>query len=245
MEEKENKKPQGLFGFVHGAVDSVKNTVSGIKLPEIKLPEIKLPNPFQGRPQDKEENRIPSEIKSLSSKSAISMVYYMMMADGEIHPDEEITFNDIGKELDPEYEQHKDQIVEECRKQINKVIDENDYAAVLQDGTEEAILSGANLKESFITPRMLLWDLLTVAYSDGNYSEQERILLKYIVRKLNIPKEVFLEMENSYLAVMEIEQELKWIKTTNRQYLTIETIVNELADRKMAILDSIKDLIAL
>ena len=88
-------------------------------------------------------------------------------------------------------------------------------------------------------------DLLTVACSDEDYDESERKLLKYVVRKLNIDKAVFLEMESSILTLLDIEKELAWIKTTNKPYLTIEAMVNELVDRKNVIFESVKDLITL
>ena len=91
----------------------------------------------------------------------------------------------------------------------------------------------------------MVWDLLTVAYSDEQYDEAERKLLKYIVRKTNIDKAVFLEMESSILTLMDIEKELTWIKTTNKPYLTIEAMVNELMDRRNVIFESVKDLISL
>lgn len=86
---------------------------------------------------------------------------------------------------------------------------------------------------------------MSIAYSDGKHDDAERRFLKYIVRKLNIDKAVFLEMESSILTLMDIERELTWIKTTNRPYLTIESMVNELSDRKNVISESILDLIAL
>lgn len=52
-------------------------------------------------------------------------------------------------------------------------------------------------------------------------------------------------MESSLLTLMDIEKELTWIKTTNRPYLVIEAMVNELADRKNVIFESVKDLISL
>lgn len=91
----------------------------------------------------------------------------------------------------------------------------------------------------------LVWDLLTIAYSDESYDETERKLLKYIVRKLQIDKAVFLEMESSILTILDIEKEIAWIKTTDRPYLTIEARVNELTKRQAAIFDSVKDLITL
>ena len=83
------------------------------------------------------------------------------------------------------------------------------------------------------------------AYSDESYDETERKLLKYIVRKLQIDKAVFLEMESSILTILDIEKEIAWIKTTDRPYLTIEARVNELTRRQAVIFDSVKDLITL
>ena len=91
----------------------------------------------------------------------------------------------------------------------------------------------------------MVWDLLTIAYSDESYDETERKLLKYIVRKLQIDKAVFLEMESSILTILDIEKEIAWIKTTDRPYLTIEARVNELTKRQAVIFDSVKDLITL
>ena len=130
-----------------------------------------------------------------------------------------------------------------CYHRKDKAIDPEDEYAVLQDGIEEAIAVGANAKDAVITPKLLVWDLLTIAYSDGQYDEREHQLIKYVVRKLNIDKAVFLEMESSFLTLMDLEKEMQWIKTTDRPYLTIESIINEISDRKTVIFESVKDLI--
>ena len=235
-----NENGKGLLGIFQGAVDSVKSTVEGIKLPEIHIS-----NPFQGNPVKKEEPAPSEEIKSISSKSAIKIIFYMMAADGKIYHDEEEKFNEIGRELDPDFEANKNTIFQECQTQMSKVTDLGDYYSVLQDGVAIAITAGANAKESVISPKVLAWDLLAVAYSDGSYDDKERQLMKYIVHKFSIDKTVFLEMESSFLTLMDLENELNWIKTTDRPYLTIESIVNEISDRKTAILEGLKDLIAL
>ena len=113
------------------------------------------------------------------------------------------------------------------------------------DGVENAIREGANAQNAIVTPKVLLWDLMTIAYSDAHYDERERKLLKYIARKLNIDKTIFLEMESSFLALMDLEDEVNWIKRTDRPFLTIESMVNEIADRKNVIFESVKDLITL
>ncbi len=249
MAESENKN-KGLFGFFQNAANTVKTTVENVKLPEIKLSEIKLPEiKLPGTASKKEETKLdelekPEEIVALSSVSVIKIIYYLMMIDGKIQSEEQAKCSEIGKELDPNFETYYSALIDQCNKQIEKVIDPEDQYAVLQDGVEEAISLGANAKDAVITPKILVWDLMTIAYSDGQYDEKERRLIKYVVRKLTIDKAVFLEMESSFLTIMDLENELQWIKTTDRPYLTIESMVNEIADRKTAVFESVKDLIA-
>ena len=267
MEEKKNEK--GFQGLFKGIADSVKKGVQDIKLPdlkEIKLPEmpkvnlpdikeklpelktklqeIKLPEVFHGPANKPAEPDLSGEIRTISAESAMKIIYYLMAVDGTVYHDEEDKFNDIGKELDPHFDINKNGIELACQAQMNKLIDPDDRYAVLQDGVEEAIAAGRNAPGSMITPRLLVWNMLTIAYSDGNYDENERNLIKYIVRKTNIDKAIFLEMESSFLTLMDLEKELAWIKSTDRPYLTIEAMVNEIADRKTVVFESVKDLIA-
>ena len=238
-----------------GAADSVANAAKGIKVPDLFagnkasnngtgcLPAEVAPK-MEGKTVNLEEN---GEIKvnSISTKNAIKIIYYMMAVDGQITQSEEEKFDEICMALDPDYPVNKDDIISECRNQLDKLIDEDDYYDVIQDGVEDAIIKSMKTEDSFITPKILVWDLLTIAYSDDSYDAIERKLLKYIVRKLDIDKAVFAEMESSILTLMDLEKELKWIKTTDRPYLTIEAMVNEIQDRKSVIFESVKDLIAL
>lgn len=184
-------------------------------------------------------------VKTISTRNAIKIIYYLMAADGEIFHSEEEKFDAIGASLDPNFPDKKDQIVSECREQIDKMFDPEDYYDVLQEGVEIALETSVQTEDSFITPKLLVWDLLTIAYSDENYDDKERRLLKYVVRKLDIDKAVFLEMESSILTLVDMERETAWLKTTDRPYLTIEAMVNEIADRKNVIFESVKDLISL
>ena len=178
-------------------------------------------------------------------RNALKVFYYLIAADGKILDEELRKFDEIGAALDPAFEVHKSEIIEECNEQLENTIDPEDYYDVLQDAVGEAIDSSGYDGGSFITPRLLLWNMLTIAYCDGDYAEQERRLLKCVVRKLNIDKAVFLEMENSILTVTELETELQWIKTTDRPYLQIEAMVNRINHRRDTIFESVMALIAL
>lgn len=251
MEKRE--KGFGIKKHLQGVVQSTKEAVESVdfsgakeKLQETggKAKEVVRKVVASKRSSIKDDADTIS-ITAISTKSALKIIYYLMAADGEIFHSEEEKFDAIGKELDPNFAENKEKIVNECQKQLDKAIEPEDFYDTLQDGVEEALLASRQTADTFVTPKLLVWDLLTIAYSDEKYDEAERKLLKYIVRKTNIDKAQFLEMESSILTLMDIEKELAWIKTTNKPYLTIEGMVNELADRKNVIFESVKDLISL
>ena len=255
--------------LVKGAVDSTKNAVAKADLSnvvgkiqetgesaleaakKVKMPEVdisKIKKTFEKKETANEaaaDGETPLVITAVSTHNAMKIIYYLMAVDGQIFHSEEEKFDSIGAELDPNYKDNKDTIIKECQARLDKVVDPEDYYNSLQDGVEEALVSSKQTADTFITPKLLIWDLLTIAYSDESYDEAEKSLLRFIVEKTNIDKAVFLEMESSILTLMDIEKELNWIKTTNRPYLTIEAMVNELADRKSVIFESVKDLISL
>jgi uncharacterized tellurite resistance protein B-like protein len=251
MDKDQEKK--SLKDRMKGSLDSLKTAAKTVKVPEIKKPEINLSDLkippvkdlFQKKGTSQEDESAPLKITSISTRNALKVFYYMMAADGELFHGEEEKFDLIGQEVSPEFDTIRADVITECQRQLDKVIDTADYYDVLQDGVEDALLSSAKTADSFITPKLLVWDLLTLAYSDKQYDETERRLLKYIVRKLDIDKAVFLEMESSIQTLMDLEKEQQWIKTTERPYLTIEAMVNEIEDRKHVIFDSVKALIAL
>ena len=183
--------------------------------------------------------------KAVAPRSALKIFYYLMEADGKIAAEEEEKFGEIGKELDAEFDEHKDAVIGECKAQSEKMIVEEDYYDVLRDGVEDALSEDLLSITGYIPPKLLLWDLMVIAYSDGEYNETEQRLLKYIMRKLDIPKDVFLEMETDLLTIHDIEGEIAWIKTTDRPYLEIENQIKELEKRKNDIFLAAKALIAL
>ena len=253
---------KSLKNTFQGAVGSVKTAAKDVKLPEIKAPkiktpkikapDIKMPSQMKDAFKKKEKKQAPVDkqadtlaISVISTKSALKIIYYVMVVDGKIDPCEEEKFDLVCAELDPEFAGNREPIINECRKQMDKTIDPDDYYDVIQEGVRDALLSYLAAKDTVLTPKLLVWNLLSIAYSDGNYDVTQRKLIKYIVRELDIDKAVLLEMENSFLTLMDIDKELNWIKTTNRPYLTIEAMVNEITDRKNVIYESVQDLISL
>ena len=244
-------------GFIQDAADSLKAATQDVNMESIRSTvqdavsstksavKSMMDNAASTGKYEYIEDEGTLNIQIISTFCAMKIIYYLMAADGAIFHSEEEKFDELGKELDPDFDENRETIIRSCQAQLDKVMEPEDYYDVLQDGVEDALMASRRTADSFITPKLLVWDLLTIAYSDEHYDEAERKLIKYIVRKTNIDKYVFIEMESSILTLMDIEREISWIKTTNRPYLAIEAMVNELADRKNVIFASIIDLITL
>lgn len=244
-----------------GAAETVKSAVKESKISETiqekakevsdkakELPEKakdltrkKEPVSEQASDQMKEE----PVIQALSTKSALKIIYYLMSADGDICHGEMEKFELIGQELDPNFKDNRESLEAGCMERIELAQRSADYLDEIKKQVESAINTSQQTADSYITPKLLIWDLLTIAYSDEKYDAAEKEIVRYIVDRLRIDETLFLEMGSSIATLLDLENELKWIKTTDRPYLTIEGMVNEIEDRKQAIFESVKDLISL
>ena len=118
--------------------------------------------------------------------------------------------------------------------------EETSAAAGVLSKTQEAQTSAP--KESGIRGKILVWDLLTVAYSEGEYSSNEKRLLRFIAKCLGVDYAILLEMEHTVRTLLAIEAEENWLKNTDRSYAVVEERVNELTERKNTIMLGIRTL---
>lgn len=249
MKEAGEKATKQIKESLQGTVKAVSN----VELPDLKQAGTDVTNQAKdfinkvSRSQTTidQESEKDHDILYVSSKNAIKIIYFLMAADGKIYQGEEEKFAAVGIELDPMFHKSRSQIVKECDRYLKKVSDSSDYYKVLQAGVEKALESGSKHSNSEIPTKVLVWDLLSVAYSDGAYDDIEHDLIEYVVKKCRVEQSVFVEMESSMLTLRDLEKELEWIKTIDRPYLEIENIVKEIEYRKKVITDSVYDLISL
>ena len=194
---------------------------------------------------DNEEDETLLKGQVLSSETAILAIHYLMCADGVIHADEEEKLLEVAQELDLQFEEHKAAIKERCEQSVDMSLDrEKLYQAI--EGQVGALLDqDAPTKDAVVTPKILVWDMIAIAYSDGEYSDKEKALVQFVADKLEVDPTILLELESSMETLEALEEEEQWIKTTDRPYLEIEAHVNEIADRRNVIFNSIKDLVTL
>ena len=179
-----------------------------------------------------------------TKKNSILCFYYMMAIDGSISDVEKETLQTIGQEIDPEhFFEYKNAIYDLYKEQINNVIDNDDLYDLSLEGVDKALLEEAGEDENGISLRLLIWNMLTIAFSDNEYSDRERRLLKHIVRTHNIEKDVFLEMEELMKTNIAVSNEIETMERSEKPYAEIRPIVEELEERRQVILNSAKALI--
>ena len=194
----------------------------------------------------------------LPVRDALQIMYCMMAVDGTISEEEEDKFDEIGKACDPNFETYKDSLIKECLIEsrletayghafVPRKPDEmEDYYNQIHDYVGDLVAgrSQGGLSDGGVRAKILLWNLLAIAYSEGDYSANEKRLLRYFARRAGIEDTVLMEMEHTIRTLFAIEKEEEWLKSTDRPYRVIEARVNELSDRKNTIMQGVNALIA-
>lgn len=181
----------------------------------------------------------------LSIRDSLRLVYSLMIIDGSVSDEEKAKFYEIGQELDPDFAAYQTDVIEEGNRLMEMPSeDDDDYYDTVHDHVSSIIHSASIPKEQGIRGKILLWDLLTVAYSEGNYSTNEKRLLRFITKSVGVDYAILLEMEQTVRTLLAIEAEENWLKNTNRSYAIVEERVNELTDRKNTIMLGVRALLA-
>lgn len=185
------------------------------------------------------------KITGISSVNALMIIYYLIGADGRITEEESRKFDEIGPQFTDHFDDVKSGILHQYARKMDTLINISDLPDLLKECVDELLVQADQKDEQQILPKQLLWNLLVVAYSDNEYSEPEEQLIRHILRKLDVDKTVYLEMESSLKTMLEIDHEINWIKTVNRPYSEVRDLEEELTGRYQIVMESIKDLIAL
>lgn len=180
----------------------------------------------------------------IEKKNAIRAFYYLMAADGEVDGEELKIFYEICKKIDGEdFDNYKGTLIEECMTQIATALTEEEAFDVIQEGLDAALMNGTREVSNGIPLRLLIWDMLAIAFSNDDYSELEHKLILHLVRTSKMDRSVFFEMEQLIKTAASVNKELAWITTTNKTYAEIRPIVEELEKRQKVIIESARVLI--
>ena len=183
-------------------------------------------------------------IKVISKKGALKVFYYLMALDG-VSSFEQDRFEEIGSELlGEEFSGIKEEIVSECESVIDSIEEDDERYDVIQEGLDNALNESVETIESGVVPRLLVWDLLTLAHSDSDYSDEENRLINHIVRVLRIDKSVLAEMKQLISTARSILDEKNTLENSTRPYREIRPLMDEVEKRQLIIVEAAKTLIA-
>lgn len=185
-------------------------------------------------------------------KDALKIMYYIMSSDGksenlELQPmvhrvvlqffksaigetDNRVIDEVIGmdeEEMFEPFDSEADDAMIECKKQIDKSFDDSDYIEVLKEGISDCLAD--NDDDDSLT--FIVFFALYAAYADGECSEKKKDLLRFVFRKSNIEKAVFLEMEDGVKTLIDCQVKKVQAENSDRPYKEVKAVIDEL-DRK-------------
>jgi len=191
-----------------------------------------------------------------SVRDALRIMYCMILIDGNVSEEEEEKFCEIGLACDQDFDACKKQLIDECNGVVQSEsaqgidfvsiasVDSEEYYDQIHDYVGDLIKEENFYQTEGVRAKWLIWNLLAIAYSEGDYSTNERRLMRYIAKKSGVDNTVLLEMEHTFSTLFAIEKEEEWLKSSDRPYKVIEERVVELSNRKDAIMQGINALIS-
>ena len=179
----------------------------------------------------------------LPVKDALKLIYCLMAADGSISPEEEEKFLEIGNSLDPDFELWKDELIDDLSMKEAVLTDEDEYFDFIHDYAAEIIYKAEDTGEGIGT-KTLIWDLLVMAFIEGDYSSREKRLIRFVARALDVDSTVLLEMEQTLRTITVLNKEEEWLKSVNRSYSVVEVQMSDLRERREIILTGLQALMA-
>lgn len=193
------------------------------------------------------DNKTKSEedyvVNGISIVGAMKLLYLLMSVDGYVSADESKRLLEIGLEFDPEFGNTVTDFMT-AGEALVATIDEEDYIFTLHDFARDLIAERVSKKEESISYPLLLWYLLVMAWSDGDYEQSEQDFIRYFVRHAHIEKRVLSEMEEAVTSLSELETNKSWFNIMNRPFSEIEADLNEMTRVKLEQIEKIQKLIA-
>ena len=183
----------------------------------------------------------PIHEELITTEDALKIIYLLIAADKSISDVETEKYDSIFKELDYNNKLNKEELISSCS--VIERTNEDDYIDYILDGVQDALNHSKNSGKGTISKNLLLWDLLAVAYSDGEYSEEEKKILRTVNRRMEIDQTIILEMEAAVEAINAIYKEEELLKHSGKPYDEVVPLLEETKRRSEIIMQSVHELI--
>ena len=196
----------------------------------------------------KEEELILPPQVGLTTRDALRLFYYELSADGQVNDDELAKFKEVCATFAEDVsESELSALVDDCQRQLDASKSSVNPLISVITCVDKLLYEPSVFTdvEDVFTSRLVIWNMLAIAYGDGECVDSERDLVNHVAQVVEVEDSIVLELEGFVLTIVDLEREEAWIKTTDRPYLTIEAAVQDIEARKSAVMDGVADLIAL
>lgn len=189
---------------------------------------------------------------------AVKIAYYLMAVDGKISECEENYLNEIAEGFGINEPALFEDVIIRTNALLNYTSDSNLVYKLIKNEVDKIIEKIYNqnsqkksleienefieewLSKEYITPNIIIWNLMTMAIKDLDYSENEKMLINFVAKKFNIDRSILVEMDNAIRALYSIQNELEWINKNIENKSEISKLIDELINRRKIIENSIK-----
>lgn len=146
------------------------------------------------------------------NKEEVMLYYLYMMSDGKITYNEEKLFEQICSEMYFKQDEKKDAI-EKCLSLAKKT--EDAFDIIISEKLDElAGESWRGISKDKISLSRIIWNLINLGYADTVFSESEKTIINYLIKRWKISEELYQEMISTADTMLSLTQHKEWIKNT-------------------------------
>jgi hypothetical protein len=174
----------------------------------------------------------------------LKIAYFFLSVDRPINETDIKKIDELGNGIE-EYAKIKEAIFGECDKALSQSFDDDDRFDVVLEGILKAEKTSSVGWVEKAVQKKCLWVLVNLAFYDGSYTENEKRLIRSLMRKWEIDKSILVEMEDSAETLVDLDRHRTWIKTTNYPYEHLDAVVKELDKNQHELVNNISLLMSI
>lgn len=172
-------------------------------------------------------------MKNCDVHMALSVLYYLILVDGQSQEHELQLFEQLGEQFDAaEFKACRETVIADCEKQVAGAADDFEHYELVTEGVDKTLARKPSSKGPQIPLSMVLWDMLAVAHADRACSAEEERLIKHVVRVNNVDQRLYRQFVYTMNACVAVDAQLEAVKNSSMSYSEAKPIVDELEHRR-------------
>ena len=177
--------------------------------------------------------------KTQDCREFVAILWYLIQIDGSVSDEEKAAFEQLALCVDESYRSYAAELEAECASSLEMSAKEFGLSSGAKIEAQKIIEA---LQPSYTDAKLLCWNLLALANSDG-VSEEEVDFIRFVSEKAGVARSVFEELRNYSDAAGEIGSAREQLRRSNRSYADVEPLVVEYEKRERAILEAAQALV--